>query len=100
MVYDNDPDWVFEKGGIRAARRSAEGGQGPLHRLHRAQGSQHPSEDAQQTLQAWATAQMPINVCDYFFRSFLHEVVPQCLQQGTGVIGMKTLGGGCRHPAQ
>ena len=42
----------------------------------------------------WATAQMPINVCDYFFRSFLHDVVPQCLRRSTGVIGMKSLGGG------
>ena len=26
MVYDNDPDWVFEKGGLKAALRGAEGG--------------------------------------------------------------------------
>lgn len=42
----------------------------------------------------WAAAQMPINVCDYFFRSFLHQVAPRCWQQGTGVLGMKALGGG------
>ncbi|HCD01475.1 MAG TPA: aldo/keto reductase, partial [Planctomycetaceae bacterium] len=41
----------------------------------------------------WATAQMPINICDYFYRSFQKNVVPACLKDGVGVIGMKTLAG-------
>ncbi|GIS63447.1 MAG: hypothetical protein CM1200mP2_56720 [Planctomycetaceae bacterium] len=41
----------------------------------------------------WATAQMPINICDYFYRSFQKNVVPACLKNGVGVIGMKTLAG-------
>ena len=48
--YDNDPDWVFEKGGLRAALEAQQGGQGALHRLHRAQGPSVPFEDAGQAL--------------------------------------------------
>ena len=35
--YDNDPDWIVEKGGLAEALEAQEGGQGPLHRLHRPQ---------------------------------------------------------------
>ena len=31
---------------------------------------------------------------DAQFRSFRNEIVPQCVDRGAGVIGMKTLGGG------
>jgi aryl-alcohol dehydrogenase-like predicted oxidoreductase len=37
-------------------------------------------------------AQMPINVMDAHFRSFTHEVMPVCIQQGIGVLAMKTFG--------
>jgi aryl-alcohol dehydrogenase-like predicted oxidoreductase len=93
MVYDNDPDWVFDRGGIRAAREALETGK---VRYIGFTGHKDPSIHLAMLNkpQQWASAQMPINVCDYFFRSFLHRVVPQCHQQGTGVIGMKGLGGG------
>jgi predicted aldo/keto reductase-like oxidoreductase len=42
----------------------------------------------------WDTVQMPINVCDYFYRSFARRVVPVANKAGVGVIGMKSLGGG------
>jgi predicted aldo/keto reductase-like oxidoreductase len=42
---------------------------------------------------------MPINVMDTFYRSFQKEVVPVCLKNDVGVIGMKSLGGG-RGPAR
>jgi predicted aldo/keto reductase-like oxidoreductase len=41
--------------------------------------------------------QMPINVCDYFYRSFQKLVVPEANKLGVGVIGMKSLGGGNEH---
>jgi predicted aldo/keto reductase-like oxidoreductase len=43
---------------------------------------------------AWDTVQMPINVCDYHYRSFARQVVPEANKKGVGVIGMKSLGGG------
>ena len=38
------------------------------------------------------TAQMPINVMDAHFRSFLHEVVPVLMEQQTALLGMKPMG--------
>jgi predicted aldo/keto reductase-like oxidoreductase len=40
------------------------------------------------------TAQMPINVMDAHFRSFLHQVVPVLLQRKTALLGMKPMGNG------
>ncbi len=37
------------------------------------------------------TAQMPINVCDSHYESFILNVVPECLKQNVGVLAMKTL---------
>jgi aryl-alcohol dehydrogenase-like predicted oxidoreductase len=38
------------------------------------------------------TVQMPINVMDAHFRSFLHNVAPVAQQQGTAILAMKTFG--------
>ncbi len=93
MVYDNDPDWVFEQGGMKAALEAQQAGK---VRFIGFTGHKDPSIHLKMLHKpyAWASAQMPINVCDYFFRSFQHQVVPECLKQGTAVIGMKSLGGG------
>jgi predicted aldo/keto reductase-like oxidoreductase len=40
------------------------------------------------------TAQMPINVMDAHFRSFLHEVVPVLMERKMGLLGMKPMGSG------
>lgn len=37
------------------------------------------------------TAQMPLNVLDYHFRSFAHEVVPRLVKEGVAVLGMKPM---------
>jgi len=93
MVYDNDPDWIFEKGGMKAALEAQKAGK---VRFIGFTGHKDPSIHLKMLHKpyTWASAQMPINVCDYFFRSFQHQVVPECLRQGTGPIGMKSLGGG------
>jgi aryl-alcohol dehydrogenase-like predicted oxidoreductase len=94
-VYDNDPDWVFEKGGIKAALDARQAGKVRFigftghkdPRIHlKMLGKPHD----------WDTAQMPINVMDAHYRSFQNEVVPVCLNKNVGVIGMKGLAGG--HP--
>src|SRR6202790_4522430 len=36
-------------------------------------------------------AQMPLNVLDFHFRSFAHQVVPRLVKEGTGVLGMKPI---------
>src|SRR5215831_20724111 len=38
--------------------------------------------------------QMPLNVMDFHFRSFTHQVVPKLVEQGTAVLAMKTMGSG------
>lgn len=93
MVYDNDPDWVFEKGGIKAAREAQKAGKVRFigftghkdPRIHlKMLGKPHD----------WDAAQMPINALDAHYRSFQKEVVPACLKKNVGVIGMKGFGGG------
>jgi uncharacterized protein len=93
IVYENDPDWVFEQGGIRAAIEARKAGKVRFigftghkdPRIHRKM-LDKPFD--------WDTSQMPINVMDTHYRSFLKEVVPVCQERGVGVIGMKSLGGG------
>jgi predicted aldo/keto reductase-like oxidoreductase len=40
------------------------------------------------------TVQMPLNVMDAHFRSFEHQVLPKLIEQGIGVLGMKSMGSG------
>jgi aryl-alcohol dehydrogenase-like predicted oxidoreductase len=40
------------------------------------------------------SCQMPLNVMDYHFRSFTHQVLPKLVEQGTAVLAMKTMGSG------
>jgi aryl-alcohol dehydrogenase-like predicted oxidoreductase len=93
MVYDSDPDWVFDKGGIKAAVEAQKAGK-VRHigftghkdpRIHLAM-LEKPYD--------WASAQMPINALDVHYRSFQNHVVPVCLKKQVGVIGMKGFGGG------
>jgi predicted aldo/keto reductase-like oxidoreductase len=93
MVYDNDPDWVFEKGGMKAALEAKK--QGKV-RFIGFTGHKDPRIHLKMLAKphAWDTAQMPINVLDATYRSFQNEVVPECLKKNVGVIGMKGLAGG------
>ena len=93
LVYDNDPDWIFEKGGIRAALEARKAGK---VRFIGFTGHKDPRIHAKMLSKPhdWDTAQMPINVMDAFYRSFQNEIVPACLEKNIGVIGMKGLAGG------
>ena len=93
MVYDSDPDWVFEKGGLKAALEAQKAGK---VRHIGFTGHKDPSIHLKMLNKPydWASAQMPINIMDAHYRSFQKEVVPVCLTRDVGVIGMKSLGGG------
>ena len=93
MVYDNAPDWVFEKGGMKAALEAQK--QGKV-RFIGFTGHKDPRIHLKMLNKphAWDAAQMPVNVMDPHYRSFIQEVIPVCLKKNTGVIGMKGLGGG------
>ena len=91
--YDSDPDWVFDKGGLKAALEAQKAGK---VRHIGFTGHKDPRIHLKMLGKpyAWATSQMPINVLDYHYRSFQNEVVPVCVEKGVGVIGIKGLGGG------
>jgi aryl-alcohol dehydrogenase-like predicted oxidoreductase len=93
IIYDNDPDWVFEKGGLKAALEAKKAGKVRYigftghkdPRIHLAMLGK-PFE--------WDACQMPINALDAHYRSFQKNVVPVCAKRKIGVIGMKGMGGG------
>ncbi len=93
MIYDNDPDWVFEKGGLKAALEARR--QGKVRYIGFT-GHKDPRIHLKMLEKPfdWDTAQMPINVMDAHYRSFQKQVLPVCLEKKVGVLGMKSLGGG------
>ncbi|MBM3783750.1 MAG: aldo/keto reductase [Acidobacteria bacterium] len=100
--YDNDPDWVVERGPLKAALEAKKAGK---IRHIGFTGHKDPSIHLKMLGKnvTWTTAQMPINPLDAFYRSFQNEVLPVCVKKGVSVIGMKCLGGGpyvARIPSQ
>jgi uncharacterized protein len=93
IIYDNDPDWVFDKGGIKAAIEARKAGK---VRYIGFTGHKHPDIHLAMLNKPfeWDTAQMPVNVLDSHYRSFQKHVVPVCLQKNVGIVGMKGFGGG------
>jgi aryl-alcohol dehydrogenase-like predicted oxidoreductase len=90
--YDNDPEWVVERGGLAEALKAQKEG-----KVRHVGFTGHKSPHIHLRMlekHRWDTVQMPINVCDYFYRSFAHQVVPKAIELGVGPIGMKSLGGG------
>jgi aryl-alcohol dehydrogenase-like predicted oxidoreductase len=90
--WPEDPDEVFDKGGIRAAIEARRAGK---VRFIGFTGHKHPAYLRSMLAKPfeWDTCQLPVNVMDASFRSFQAEVVPECLAKGVGVVGMKALGG-------
>ena len=93
IIYENDPEWIFEQGGIRAAVEAKEAG-----KIRHIGFTGHRDPRIHQLMLDkpfdWETVQMPINMMDAHFRSFREQIVPVCAERDTGVIGMKGLGGG------
>lgn len=92
-VYDNDPDWVFEKGAIRAALEAQREGK---IRFIGFTGHKDPWIHLKMLSkpQEWDATQMPITFLDAYYRSFQNDLIPVCLEKNIGIIGMKGLGGG------
>lgn len=90
--YDNDPDWVIERGALAEALKAQKEGKVRFLGF-----TGHKSPDIHLEMlkrHRWDTAQMPINVLDHYYRSFAKRVVPEANRLGVGCIGMKSLGGG------
>jgi predicted aldo/keto reductase-like oxidoreductase len=90
--YDNDPEWIVERGALAEALKAQKEGK---VRFLGFTGHKSPHIHLKMLpVHAWNTVQMPINVCDYFYRSFAQQVVPEAVRHGIAPIGMKSLGGG------
>jgi len=90
--WDNDPEWVVEKGGLAELLKIQKEGK---VRFVGYTGHKSPHIHLKMLpVHKWDTVQCPINVCDHFYRSFAQELIPAAKKQNTAVIGMKTLGGG------
>jgi aryl-alcohol dehydrogenase-like predicted oxidoreductase len=94
--YDNDPDWIFERGAMRAALEARDAGK---VRYIGFTGHKDPRIHRKMLgkTNQWDASLMPINVMDAHYRSFLNEVVPACHEMGAAAIGMKGFGGGWPH---
>jgi uncharacterized protein len=93
--YDNDPEWIIERGALAEAIKAR--GEGKVRFIGF---TGHKSPHIHLNMLArhtWDSCQMPVNVCDYHYRSFIQQVIPQCVKGNVGVIGMKSLGGGANN---
>jgi uncharacterized protein len=96
VIRMEDPDRIFAEGGAMEAAIAAR--QAGKIRYIGFTGHKDPQvhlrmlEVAQKHNFHFDTAQMPVNVMDAHFRSFGKSVVPACVEQGIGVLAMKTFG--------
>ncbi len=96
VIRMEDPDRIFAPGGALEAAVAAR--QAGKLRYIGFTGHKDPAvhlrmlDVAKQHNFHFDTVQMPINVMDAHFRSFTKEVMPVALQQGIGVLAMKTFG--------
>jgi aryl-alcohol dehydrogenase-like predicted oxidoreductase len=95
--YDNDPDWIIERGALREALRAQQEGK---VRFLGFTGHKDPHIHLSMLPRhTWDTVQMPVNVCDYHYRSFIRQVIPEATRRRIACIGMKSLGGTGRFVA-
>jgi predicted aldo/keto reductase-like oxidoreductase len=88
--YKEDPEWIFERGMLKAALEARQAG-----KVRYIGFTGHKDIDIHLAVLAkpfdWDTCQMPINVLDAHYRSFQQKVVPECNRRKIGVVGMKAL---------
>jgi len=93
VIYDNDPDWLYDHGGLDAAQEAREQGHARWIAFH-AEKSPHIALKLIARGFAWDIALMPLNPFDGSFRSFEKQVLPEVIRRGGSVIGTKPLAGG------
>ncbi len=94
VIYDNDPDLHFAKGGVIEALDQAKR-EGKV-RFVGFTGHKDPSIHLKMLAHDYPfdTCQLPLNCLDASFRSFEKQVLPELNKRGIAAIGMKSLGGG------
>lgn len=93
VVYDNDPERHFAKGGVVEALDEAKK-QGKV-RFVGFTGHKSPAIHLKMLAHQYPfdTVQMPLNCFDATYRSFEHRILPELRQRGIAGLGMKSLGG-------
>lgn len=93
VIYDNDPDWLYDHGGLDAAEEARDQGRA---RLIAFSGYKAPHIHLKLLARgfAWDAVGMPLNPLDATFRSFEKQVLPEVIRRGANVIGIKPLAGG------
>jgi aryl-alcohol dehydrogenase-like predicted oxidoreductase len=93
VIYYNDPDLHFAKGGVVEALDLAKK-QGKV-RYVGFTGHKHPSIHLRMLEHNYPfdTVQMPLNCFDGTYRSFEQQVLPEVRRRGMAALGMKSLGG-------
>jgi predicted aldo/keto reductase-like oxidoreductase len=88
--YPKDPDWIFDRGALKAALEAKKEG-----KVRHIGFTAHKDIDHVKKMLGkpfdWETVQMPINIMDAHYRSFQKTIVPECNRRRIGVIGMKSL---------
>lgn len=98
VIRMEDPDRAFAEGGAIEALKEAK--QSGKCRFIGFTGHKDPAIHLRMLEMAakhdfrFDTVQMPLNVMDAHFRSFQHQVLPKLVEQGIGVLGMKSMGSG------
>ena len=94
VVYDNDPDLHFAKGGVVEALEEAK--KAGKVRFVGFTGHKHPAIHLKMLAHDFPfdSVQMPLNCFDSSYRSFEKHVLPEALKRGMAALGMKSMGGG------
>ena len=91
--YGNDAEWIFAPGGAAETARAALAS----GKVRYVGFTGHKDPDYLLSMLEhdfpWTAAQMPVNVLDASFRSFIRTVIPELEKRGIAAIGMKSLGG-------
>ena len=93
VVYDNDPDLHFARGGVVEALEEAK--RAGKVRFVGFTGHKDPAIHLKMLAHDYPfdTCQMPLNCFDASFRSFEQRVLPELNRRGIAPLGMKSLGG-------
>ena len=96
VVYENDPELHFAKGGVIEALDEAK--KKGLVRYVGFTGHKHPSIHLRMLAHKYPfdAVQMPVNCFDATYRSFERQVLPELNRQGIAALGMKSFGGGAQ----
>jgi aryl-alcohol dehydrogenase-like predicted oxidoreductase len=94
VVYDNDPERHFAKGGVVEALEEAK--KAGKVRYVGFTGHKRPAIHLKMLAHDFPfdSVQMPLNCFDASYRSFANEVLPEVLKRGMAALGMKSMGGG------